>query len=87
MGACWMLDRRAAGVLPRCKAMPGYGADALLTCRIHVYRFLRGIGGTLRIEDEEFFEVKPGLSSFASDPRGAADSLRPLIDVAKQYVP
>eukprot|EP01051_Picozoa_sp_SAG22_P027336 SAG22_NODE_9100_length_610_cov_0.843444_1_plen_124_part_00 len=55
--------------------------------RIHVYRFGKQPDGSLRIQDEQFVQVKPGLSSFASNPDGAADSLQPLLDVARKHIP
>ncbi|CAI5950340.1 unnamed protein product [Closterium sp. NIES-65] len=56
--------------------------------RIHVYQFnpnleLMEIGDDLEL----FVALKPGLSSFRENAKGAADSLRPLIDKALTVVP
>eukprot|EP00475_Leptophrys_vorax_P024160 TRINITY_DN33273_c0_g1_i5.p1 TRINITY_DN33273_c0_g1~~TRINITY_DN33273_c0_g1_i5.p1 ORF type:complete len:391 (-),score=17.70 TRINITY_DN33273_c0_g1_i5:11-1183(-) len=56
--------------------------------RIHVYKFnskleLLEIGGDLEL----FVAIKPGLSSYREDAKGAADSLRQLIDKALDVVP
>ncbi|CAI5531992.1 unnamed protein product [Closterium sp. Naga37s-1] len=56
--------------------------------RIHVYQFnpkleLMEIGDDLEL----FVALKPGLSSFRENEKGAADSLRPLIDKALTVVP
>ncbi|GJP30852.1 hypothetical protein CLOM_g7182 [Closterium sp. NIES-68] len=56
--------------------------------RVHVYRFnskleLMEIGDNLEL----FEQLKPGLSSFRENAKGAADSLRPLIDKALTVVP
>ncbi|CAI5475028.1 unnamed protein product [Closterium sp. Yama58-4] len=56
--------------------------------RIHVYQFnpkleLMEIGNDLEL----FVALKPGLSSFRENAKGAADSLRPLIDKALTVVP
>lgn len=32
-------------------------------------------------------QITPGLSSYADDPKAAADSLRPLLDQAEAVVP
>lgn len=54
--------------------------------RIHVYRF-NNCGETPELESEIFNITKPGLSSYGSDPEGAAQSLDVLIDVAVKHVP
>ncbi|KAI9031483.1 nucleoside diphosphatase gda1 [Hyaloraphidium curvatum] len=55
--------------------------------RIHVYRF-RFCGSTVpKLDDELFVQTKPGLSSFADDPEGAAKSLDLLMKAAEETVP
>ncbi|RDL39561.1 Guanosine-diphosphatase-like protein [Venustampulla echinocandica] len=59
--------------------------------RIHVYRF-NNCGDTPELEDEVFKMTEPkkggsGLSSFKTDPLGAAKSLDVLMDVAMESVP
>jgi GDA1/CD39 (nucleoside phosphatase) family len=55
--------------------------------RIHVYRFRMCASGMPRLEYETFHSLQPGLSSYAADPRGAADSLRPLLEAAVAEIP
>eukprot|EP00036_Acanthoecidae_sp_10tr_P013303 CAMPEP_0206293426 /NCGR_PEP_ID=MMETSP0106_2-20121207/4134_1 /ASSEMBLY_ACC=CAM_ASM_000206 /TAXON_ID=81532 /ORGANISM="Acanthoeca-like sp., Strain 10tr" /LENGTH=446 /DNA_ID=CAMNT_0053724027 /DNA_START=22 /DNA_END=1362 /DNA_ORIENTATION=+ len=54
--------------------------------RIHAYHFERSYGG-LVLQKELFEQLKPGLSSFKSNPTGGANSLLPLLNSAKEYVP
>lgn len=53
--------------------------------RIHVYKFNSCKSPTL--QDELFHQIKPGLSSFADDPKRAAESLVELMDKALAYIP
>ncbi|KAG7666955.1 putative Apyrase 1 [Nannochloris sp. 'desiccata'] len=55
--------------------------------RVHIFKFLTGAGGNLELQFDKFDQLKPGLSSFADDPAGAAKSLKPLIDLAVATVP
>ena len=56
--------------------------------RVHVFRFGHGPGeNALELEDDTFEAVTPGLSSYATDPRAAAASLDPLLDLAMATVP
>lgn len=54
--------------------------------RIHVYRF-NNCNDTPELEDEQFLQLKPGLSSFKEDSEGAAKSLDPLLELALEHVP
>lgn len=65
--------------------------------RIHIYKF-NYCGASPEVESEVFEHVEPGLShyvnrdappgsSYAADASKAADSLRPLLDVAKKTIP
>jgi guanosine-diphosphatase len=54
--------------------------------RIHVYKF-NNCGSAPSYEYEVFAQTKPGLSSYATDPVGAAKSLDVLLDRAKKVVP
>jgi len=54
--------------------------------RIHVYEF-HTIGGVPKLKDELFVQLKPGLSSYATDPTEGANSLRPLLAHALEKIP
>mmetsp|Transcript_13525 Transcript_13525/g.49212 ORF Transcript_13525/g.49212 Transcript_13525/m.49212 type:complete len:454 (+) Transcript_13525:276-1637(+) len=69
------------------KEMYGVVFDAGSTgSRVHVYRFEVG-GGRVELKDELFEALKPGLSSFAGEPRQGAMSLQPLLEKAIARVP
>ena len=56
--------------------------------RAHVYAMRVAPGPRPRHTEElGVMRVKPGLSSFASDPNGAGESLRPLYEFARALVP
>ena len=55
--------------------------------RVHIFKFLTVASGNLELQFDKFEQLKPGLSSFADDPAGAAKSLKPLIDLAISTVP
>lgn len=54
--------------------------------RMHTFSFKRS-GGTLKLINEDFLAVKPGLSSYKDDPKGAAKSLDRLVQRSKTIVP
>ena len=54
--------------------------------RIHVYKF-NYCAAKPELESEVFRHVEPGLSSYKADSRGAANSLRPLLDEAVRVIP
>lgn len=54
--------------------------------RVHIFKFLV-VGGALELQFDKFEQLKPGLSSFADNPPAAAESLKPLLDLALQTVP
>ena len=54
--------------------------------RIHIYKF-NNCGASPSYEYEVFLQTKPGLSSYAGDPMGAAMSLDVLLDKAVGIVP
>lgn len=54
--------------------------------RIHVYKF-NNCGPSPQLEYETFNAIRPGLSSYAGDPTGAAKSLDPLMEEANRVVP
>lgn len=54
--------------------------------RVHVYRFLEK-DDKLELQSDKFEQLKPGLSSYADDPKKAAESLKPLLEIALQTVP
>ena len=56
--------------------------------RVHVFRFDVGAtSGDLALVDDTFEQLKPGLSSFAKEPKEGAASLKPLLATAMQTVP
>ncbi|ORZ40319.1 nucleoside phosphatase family-domain-containing protein [Catenaria anguillulae PL171] len=55
--------------------------------RIHVYRFNHCQSRIPDVEHEVFEQIKPGLSAYANSPKRAADSLKPLLEIALQAVP
>jgi guanosine-diphosphatase len=54
--------------------------------RIHVFEFVFE-SNDIKLVREVFEQLKPGLSSYADNPEGAAKSLLPLLDVAMREVP
>lgn len=54
--------------------------------RIHIFKFKQA-GKQLLLQSDGFHQLKPGLSSFADHPQGAADSLKPLLEQALKTVP
>ncbi|KAJ1893927.1 Guanosine-diphosphatase, partial [Kickxella alabastrina] len=54
--------------------------------RIHVYKF-NYCKDHPELEDEIFKQLKPGLSSFGDNAKGAADSLDGLMEAAMKGVP
>ena len=54
--------------------------------RVHVFAFKKVDDG-LKLLEDTFEATKPGLSAKADDPKGAADSLRALMDIALKTVP
>mmetsp|Transcript_26624 Transcript_26624/g.36754 ORF Transcript_26624/g.36754 Transcript_26624/m.36754 type:complete len:459 (+) Transcript_26624:153-1529(+) len=54
--------------------------------RVHIFRFKSSSKGYILLDDT-FEQLKPGLSSFAADPKKGAASLSPLIERALQTVP
>ncbi|KAF7251963.1 Ectonucleoside triphosphate diphosphohydrolase 5 [Varanus komodoensis] len=56
--------------------------------RIHIYTFIqRSPEKPAELEGEIFESVKPGLSAYADHPKKGADTVRKLLDVAKEAVP
>jgi len=55
--------------------------------RVHVFRFDMGGTGALSLVDDTFEQLKPGLSSFATEPEKGAQSLKPLLALAMKTVP
>eukprot|EP00976_Prorocentrum_cordatum_P098964 1191626-Prorocentrum_minimum.AAC.7 len=54
--------------------------------RVHTYRFKPSAKGPELIDDD-FHQLKPGLSSFADTPDKGAESLTPLLEAAVARVP
>lgn len=58
--------------------------------RLHLYRYVYNTdpsGIPIVVEEETFKEVKPGLSSFNNNPKGAAATVRDLLQLARATVP
>jgi len=56
--------------------------------RTHVYQFNADpITGKLKLTNEVFHEIRPGLSSYKDDADAAANSLVPLMEIAVKSVP
>ncbi|KAL8096619.1 hypothetical protein AgCh_037551 [Apium graveolens] len=56
--------------------------------RVHVFCFDMNLDLVpIRNELELFEQLKPGLSAYAKDPKGAANSLQPLLEKAEAVVP
>ncbi|XP_020841964.2 nucleoside diphosphate phosphatase ENTPD5 [Phascolarctos cinereus] len=56
--------------------------------RIHVYTFVQKMPDHLPTLEGEIFEsVKPGLSAFADQPKQGAETVRRLLEIAKESVP
>lgn len=80
--------KQAANADPNCKktdyvVMIDAGSTG---SRVHVYSFDTCVSPP-RLLNEEFKMLKPGLSSFDTDTKGAAASLDPLLQVALDSVP
>jgi len=55
--------------------------------RIHIFHFKKEQGGSLKLVKDIFKKVKPGLSSYADNPDKGVESVKGLLNVAKEYVP
>jgi hypothetical protein len=55
--------------------------------RIHVFKFVKAADGQLLLISDTFEQLKPGLSSFRDEPEKAAQSLKPLLEIAMKTVP
>lgn len=63
---------------------------ALLTVCVRRYKFTREMdagGAPLTLVSEVFEQLKPGLSSYASNPSGGAKSLLPLLQIGADVIP
>lgn len=55
--------------------------------RVHVYSFSVGPTGERVLLNDDFHQLKPGLSSFSDDPDKGAESLVPLLDAIEGSIP
>ncbi|GCB64337.1 ectonucleoside triphosphate diphosphohydrolase 5 [Scyliorhinus torazame] len=55
--------------------------------RIHIYSFIQKGPEPPQVDNEIFESVKPGLSAYVDDPEQGAETVRELLDVAKQTIP
>eukprot|EP00188_Purpureofilum_apyrenoidigerum_P006215 Plantae.Rhodophyta-Purpureofilum_apyrenoidigerum.ctg9252.p1 GENE.Plantae.Rhodophyta-Purpureofilum_apyrenoidigerum.ctg9252~~Plantae.Rhodophyta-Purpureofilum_apyrenoidigerum.ctg9252.p1 ORF type:complete len:435 (-),score=92.07 Plantae.Rhodophyta-Purpureofilum_apyrenoidigerum.ctg9252:1539-2843(-) len=75
-------------VMTRPERVYGLMIDAGSTgSRMHTFVFSKGDESSLQLLTEDFFALKPGLSSFREDAKGASDSLDPLLARSRSIVP
>eukprot|EP00092_Neocalanus_flemingeri_P025355 GFUD01027490.1.p1 GENE.GFUD01027490.1~~GFUD01027490.1.p1 ORF type:complete len:453 (+),score=163.60 GFUD01027490.1:40-1398(+) len=76
-------------MLGLCSAVYAVVLDAGSTgSRVLTFSFYKNpLTGKLVMEDELFHEVKPGLSSFASNPQAGADTITSLLSLAQERIP
>ncbi|XP_046462499.1 ectonucleoside triphosphate diphosphohydrolase 5-like [Daphnia pulex] len=56
--------------------------------RVLAFTFHRSLSDrSVKLDQEFYSHIKPGLSAFADDPKKGADSIKQLLDKAKQVVP
>lgn len=56
--------------------------------RIHVFLFTRAKGdGLLELTEEHFYQVKPGLSDYANNPKQGAHSIEGLLKKSEEIIP
>ncbi|KAL6785712.1 hypothetical protein ACKKBF_B01340 [Auxenochlorella protothecoides x Auxenochlorella symbiontica] len=55
--------------------------------RVHIFKFLTSAAGAQDLQFDKFEQLKPGLSSYAADPKAAAASLKPLLALALETIP
>ncbi|XP_067894743.1 ectonucleoside triphosphate diphosphohydrolase 5 isoform X1 [Heterodontus francisci] len=55
--------------------------------RIHIYSFIHKDPEPPQLDSEIFESVKPGLSAYVDDPEQGAETVRELLNVAKQTIP
>ncbi|XP_061467703.1 nucleoside diphosphate phosphatase ENTPD5 [Rhineura floridana] len=88
----WFQDLFPSKVCPANASMDtfyGIMFDAGSTgTRIHIYTFVqRSPEKPTELEGEIFESVKPGLSAYADQPEKGAETVRQLLDMAKEAVP
>lgn len=78
----------AHNLLIRSEMKYGLMIDAGSTgSRIHTFSFREAANGKLKLINEDFYAVKPGLSSYVENPLNGAKSLEPLLQRAREIIP
>jgi len=52
-----------------------------------MFNFHNYLDGNLKLDDELFVQVKPGLSAFSGEPKKGASQMLALLEQAKTVVP
>jgi len=55
--------------------------------RVHTFIFDRDASGQLKLDSEDFFAVKPGLSEYKDDPAQASASIEQLLARSREVIP
>lgn len=77
-----------AGACPKDGTRYGIMMDAGSTgSRTHVFEFKYHSDGRKELVREVFEQLKPGLSAYPDDPQAAANSLKPLMEIAVKEIP